>query len=318
MPTFNPPFTLEAKFFLTDTAEKYLPWEWKYLSVDLQFFLINHNYTLKLKTSPYIYCREDLCDRLAGFFHGLFLPRNLKLCFTPKNKDSPTLRLGIYMGYYPTLLRVVKRNTVNRKRLLHLLDVVLGSAALLVAGTDGVRKEKRKLTIESGTIYYDGLSNEILRRPENVSIILGLMRFCFELFFEKVDYKQLYKKLEIANGRTVLCKLRAKSKLTNVDKKKVLRQLWLLRSFWNLSYLNKHFMGRYPLNTYTWGMFKKYVKEKKSTHSLPECWSGSPSIYHEYNAPGFIDWCKKHKDKTKLFKASMKSSEISWTGDVEY
>jgi len=224
----------------------------------------------------------------------------------------------------------------QQEQLFILMDYVLGCTGMLIGGPKAftrysanpvekatTRKETADSYVEEtggydttefkiATCYlrYNGLSNEMLRRPEHLSLVLGLGRFCIELYLEG-KYGAIDKRVNLKKSIAHLKRIRRRKALNNEDVRTLLRYLLKLKRYWKTDKVHAN-LGAYPLNEYTWGMFRKYVNENQ-TSSIIKYWLGA-NLYGHNDDYGFYGWCKKHKNPTKKFAERPKRKNWNWSG----
>lgn len=245
------------------------------------------------------------------------------------DRDEATLLAGLYkLGTSPS----------QQRKLFKLMDYVLGTAAMLMesprayvrTGTNPLPEPvqpwteighefNEKTGVEKPIIgkniaiwlSYNGVSNAMLKTPEHLSIITGLARWCLELVVEG-EYDNIDNEVDISAVRARLRQLKRRKQLDKSEQGELLYYLKLMKPWWSTPKVKAN-PGAYPLNQYTWGMFKLYINDD-STASMSSRWVRTGNIYGDFNG-GFYTWCRSHKKKTAAFKNRPRSS--SWTGTAD-
>ncbi len=311
--------------------------------------LINKKRTLILTDESHSNCRETLANDFLAFVEYRLEPwlldhqRDLELIFPRKTETAISYSL---VGYnkkadaygpqsnkidndlYVAAYELIKSESLQRK-LFRLMDVVLGTTSLLVGGPGTyVRTESNKLfeKVEihedydhNGKPYkeanavcsYTGISSAFARHPTGLSIIYGLGRFCIQLMLEG-HYDKLKPRLDLTNSKKRIKALSKKKELSKSNIDWLLKLLHKLRPYWETPNVRSN-LGAYPLNEYTWGMFKKLVKELSENAVDPVaswCDKDKGNIYG-YSAYGFYEWCRAHPKQTTAFR---KNGRRNWSG----
>lgn len=265
--------------------------------------------------------------------------------------EFPSSKIFNHMGdscedvYYTPAFKLA--TTKERQReLFRLLDAVLGSVAMLTCGPRAyVRSGSNKLPepkITYGKDYdgwgygytlnygyddsdykedkyrfaeswfkYNGLSSLVFKHPVVFSLILGLGRFCFELYIDG-KYEAIDKSLNITAVRQRLNLLKRKKSLSPQDKRWLFQRLYRLYPYFSTKKVRQN-LGAYPLNTYTWSMFKKFVQEMERPQGFIQAWQSTPRDFYGASNYGFYQWCKRHAKPTKQFLKAGKDAR-RWSG----
>lgn len=217
----------------------------------------------------------------------------------------------------------------GQKEVFALMDAFLGPMAMLLGGPSAYTRrginavypakgEKIGRLNDGGTttwyktvLEYDGVSNFWLRHPAYLSLALGIGRLAIELWCDK-RYETADKKIDITATRSLLNRLRKKKTLTTAETKKLIGKLKVMKSLLATAKVRAN-PGAYPINEYTWGMFLKLIKAEPVGLSVAWDSVSHDSIY-SHAQPGFLQWCKSQKKKTKKFASGQKRNWNATSG----
>jgi hypothetical protein len=162
---------------------------------------------------------------------------------------------------------------------------------------------------EQGVLKYRRISNIVVAHPALLSLMMGMARTALELWFNG-DYKRVAAALNLSTTRKKLALLTAKESLSKTDVKWLFSFLANVKSLCLNTTAVKANLDAYPLNIYTWPLFKRLMKLDFHAVPLRDAWAKVRSGAYLKPLQGFDEWCAKQPKLPEVYKRKWRGVKV--------